>query len=1622
MLPRVPGDRAPSKTRAFRVVLAGLVLPPAFAAALLLGAVLHLELPLTRRVVLGLVASSLDGALAGRVRVGRLERLGPSSLAIADVRISDPEGHPVLSARRVAVEGPGWLGLLAVLGETPRLVVRRLALEDAEVDLELDDAGTLGLARAFTERPGPPGPPLAPPPAPIRVILERIEIDRVRVRGALAPTHTLDTVVTELLASLRFEPASLDLDLTRATVTESKLAPMPVHASIALSLRLPRDAGGAVGPPTEGAAEVDATLGTLQIRLRGRTRAGRHALTLVAPRVEREALVAWFPESPIQPPSPVGMELRLEGDGDGLEAAARVSVPPRSERVFPSGPAKPGTLEVRGRYDNASATLALDVTASELDLATLAPNIGESRIGAQASLRVDAHRRAAHGTIRVGASELAQTHGNVLALPPASGTFDASEGGADARLRIDEPGGPTEALVRIGANRALEFALHTVVPVLGAIPRLESALPQVATLRGSGELTASGRYADGVLDAFATARVRGLAAPREGVSLARAEVDSRVFGALDALRIDARARGETLAISGRTVPSIALRATGFAAHPRLHAEAVDDDARTWTAEGVLEATKKTLHDVSLELSRAGSVVHGRIQSLALGPQNDVQLGSVVLGGGDVGGTVRGDMRVVGGELDGQLEGDGIDLHAISKLLALPVPLRGTVDVDVDVRRTGNAARVGYAKVSVHDASALFVEGVDGTVTVDFEGTHVAPHAELRWRGATPAGNCTKGIFSAALGGYLDLDGPLVSADTWTTATGKLELEESTIDLDCAAPLVAALVPRERVPFGSLGGNVELRLVAERKRAGGEFALAHVSLVTSGLSISAPSDGAGKLAWQSDRLDARVDARADTSTGAVTLDATLLDATRRNAAASLATVHVEATLDPRWLSTPPTSAGLVLGLAMTPFSARVDAPELDERGRAALPSPWREALVPVGGTLSVAARAAGTALDPNAAIRARMRNLTAGGAAAEAGVPPVDIEVIGTYRKNTGRVSAWLELPVEGGTRRTIAELDAQLERPPLRLFGPPERARLAGTARLNGFPLGAIDALTRRDINGNLSGKVVLHDDGVHHQLAARIEGQGMRLGAVAFNEFRIDLGSRENGTTSEFEAKARLGAVGGGRLVLRGESSLHWRDGVPELDVNRPGTVSLEATAFPLRSLQPLLPKEITSVGGKLDGRASAAFRDLSGSDVILQAGLTVAGGSLHVPDYGQELSDIGALITARPGLISVNDIRAATPTGRLSGELDARLAGFRLIDFTGQFSVPNGEELPVALQGQAVGTVGGTIALRGERRDAEHLDIDLTAADLRLRLPASNTLRRTRLSPQPLAPHPDVVVRQPQSPPQALETKPGFVAVNVVLRNTTVEGSALRLTLSTAPDHPIRVAGPNDLSGELVFSSGFVKLMGKTFELDRGVVRLRSDEPSNPYVNMTAHWNAPDGTVVFVDYGGNVQPLTREKLHFRSNPPRSEDAILGLVLFGDTFDLTGSVATDAQRQASQAISGVLAAEMNQLFGDALPGLSAGIGAASEGYTSTTVSYQITDRFSAQAVVEQAPGTGPLGALGGTSGSTGSTTNAGVASGDTRARLGIDWRFADRWLMRGTVGVSSGAASGLEFLYQLRY
>lgn len=1613
---------ATSRAKPLQRVLWGIAVLPAFLAALVLGTSLHLNVPVARRVLSRFVNDGLREAVAGTVTIGRIDRLGPGSLTLADVRIAEPDGTEVLTIKRLELDGPGWLGLRSLWAKAPGLVVRRLAITEANLELGIDDAGQLGIARALKERVGPVAPTAAPPSKGFALRIERFEFDRVRIHGTPGTSHPLDGAVTAVVGSLDLAPTGLQLAVEHAEFAAPNCVPAPLQGSLKLGLQAPRDASGTEFLAPTLSSDVDATFGVLQLRVHAEIRDETLTISAISPSVGQDELAVLLPELPLRPPRPIALELHLKKTGGALQATARATLPARNERTFPSGPALLGNVEVEGRYEPTSGNVAVEVTASEFDIATLAPSLGQSRIDVRGSARLNTRARVVHGAVHVSASELAMADGKVLAFPAASGSFSASASGSEVRLSFDEPGSPSEGRFLIGADRAVEFALHALIPALDSVPRLKALAPDLPAVRGKSELTAGGHLANGVIDAFAHARVQTLSIPQRGLRLERGELDSHVFGPLDALQLDASARGESLGILGKKFPKFTLRATGSRLRTRVRAEVLDDAQRTWKAAGFLEPAQKTVKDVSIELSRIGTYAHGHINAVSLGPRDEVKLAELSLGGGDVGGTLKGQLSLVGGDVEGQLEGEGIQLQALSKLFALGESLQGTLDIDIDTLRNGPVGQAGYAEVRLHNAGTGTVEGVNGTISVDFEGHHVSPHAEFEWRGAQSTSSCAKGVLSAALGGHILLDGPLLQPSTWSGATGQLELQESTIDLDCLSPFLQLWVPHDRQPVGKLGGKVELELVAERRTPTDKFALTGVEVLTHGLQVAAPADDAGKVAWRSDHLDLRLKAHADATTGAFTLDANLLDATLRHATTPLGTVHLETTLQPSWLSDPPPLAMVALGLATKPFAARLEVRDLAERDRRALPSPWREQLASVGGSLSIIARAGGTALAPEGAFRAMIRGLEAKEATLDRGIPRVDVEAIGTYRENLGRVSAWVELPVPGGSAHTIASLDAQLEKAPLRLFGPAQRPRIAATARINRLPLGAIGALSQRGLQGNLSGRVAFRDNGAEARLDARLSGSEMRFGGIDFDEVGLDLGPRENGRASEVQAEARLRAHNGGSIILRGSSSLRWNDGVPALDLTLPGALAAEAMAFPLRVLQPFLPKEITRVDGRLDGRLSASFRELTENAVVLSGALSVTDGILQAPNFGQELSNLGASITARPGILSVHDLHATTPTGKVTGRLDARFAGLRLIDFTGQFVVPADNELPLALQGQPIGTLRGVVTLRGEQREAEHLDVDVTAAGLQFRLPLSPNLGSTRLAPQELAPHPDVVLLQPLVPSEVSKQKPGFIAVNVVLKDATVEGSALKLTLSTEADHPIRMDGAADVSGELVFGAGFLKLMGKTFELDRGVVRLRSEEPTNPYVNMTAHWNVPDGTVVFVDFIGNVKPLTREKLRFRSNPPRNEDAILALLLFGDTYDLNGTAVSDAQRRANQALGGALVAELNQLFGEALPGLSAGIGAAAQGYTATTVSYQFSDRLSAQAVVEQAPGTGPLGVLGPSSDSGGTSTNQGVNNGDARTKLGVDWRFADRWLMRGSVGVSGGAASGVDLLYQRRY
>ncbi len=211
--------RTRRRTPWWRYVLVAIALWPVFSAALVAAALLHLNVPAARRAAAGIVNGVLAEQLWGTVRVGAIERLGAGGIAVGELTIDDEQGVRVLTAHGAELRGPGWLGLASLLGDAPLLVVPSLSLDDAELDLALDESGRLGIDRALSDKPGPPGPPAPPTPPALAIWLERLALGRVHVIGKLpGEGRAIDATLAGFAGSaalglrdIRFEIESADL-------------------------------------------------------------------------------------------------------------------------------------------------------------------------------------------------------------------------------------------------------------------------------------------------------------------------------------------------------------------------------------------------------------------------------------------------------------------------------------------------------------------------------------------------------------------------------------------------------------------------------------------------------------------------------------------------------------------------------------------------------------------------------------------------------------------------------------------------------------------------------------------------------------------------------------------------------------------------------------------------------------------------------------------------------------------------------------------------------------------------------------------------------------------------------------------------------------------------------------------------------------------------------------------------------------------------------------------------------------------------------------------------------------------------------------------------------------------
>jgi autotransporter translocation and assembly factor TamB len=177
---------------------------------------------------------------------------------------------------------------------------------------------------------------------------------------------------------------------------------------------------------------------------------------------------------------------------------------------------------------------------------------------------------------------------------------------------------------------------------------------------------------------------------------------------------------------------------------------------------------------------------------------------------------------------------------------------------------------------------------------------------------------------------------------------------------------------------------------------------------------------------------------------------------------------------------------------------------------------------------------------------------------------------------------------------------------------------------------------------------------------------------------------------------------------------------------------------------------------------------------------------------------------------------------------------------------------------------------------------------------------------------------------------------------------------------------------------------------------------DPDNPQLVVTASIDVPDGTRIFADVIG---PSKTIKVTLRSEPARSQDEILGLLLFGSEEGLAGSPPPDQQPDPTQRAAGVASGPVTQAINKALAGISAlevttRIDTSQAANPRPEVEVRLTSEMLARVTVQTgmpAPGEPP-----------------------DRTLLTIDWRFTPRWSLESTVG--DEGSTFIDLLWHHRY
>jgi translocation and assembly module TamB len=1438
-----------------------------FVTATAAAAVVHLNVPATRRLVATRVTSILHDQLAGDVTIEQIGGLGLRGVDGVRVRVKDPEGVQVLYVDGVRVRLRAIEAARSFLfgkGDI-NVSVDAASIEHADVSIAGDPAGNLRLANAFAARnPTPPTPP-DPNARGVRVEAPSVRLTHAWVHGQAPGAPPADADLDQLVIHGHYDPKLLRADLEKVDLRARGL-PRAVdpRGRLVGHFAMPSDTGKDMGLDARFEGQIAGVATAVHASMDGQQVAavvdGRDATG--------EGMRATFGE--------IGLKEDVV-----LHAEAHGELP----KITASG---------NVRFGRGSAQLAADVDVSDgtkvdaklevrhVDLRAIVPTAPSSDVG------LDAH---AHLTIAksgaTSADGTVDTLPGVVAgqtLPLLRARGDLASGVAHAVGTLVDPRGKADFEVSsrtVGKDSIAQGRIDVSVPDLARLPSVGgSKLAGHAVVHAEG----SANLAKKTFDARAHVAGGGLAYGAQTVD--NVTVVASAEGTLDHPVVDVGVHAGTVASGSQkiAVADVRARIEPGATTTVRHAH-VD-----FVKEGItLSATAERVQVVGSQLRVDGAVVTG------------------------LGEPIRADVSRNATEIHMKVDAPYIDLRRVAVVLGRPDAVRsGRLGLNGDVVLSRNRA-TGELHATADSISASKIEG--GTMALDaaFDGKRldVDMNAEL---------GDTASIKLATNG--LVIGGSPLEAKSWSRAHGRAKFD---CHFDMAK--LAALVPEDMVPFSELRGTGVIAGTVRRDSGNVPPEMSvHVhsrGLVIAGKSTHEPLHDVqhkervtGVQPWRSEGVDFTFDARVDGTSGAGEVALHAVD--KRGTVAAL---DVKADLPYQEAFTTPARAMELL--ARAPISAKVVIPK---RALAEMPELTGARTMP--GTVEAELTVVGTALDPRVQLEAHGRGVRSPSLPEKLAS---DVDVTLTYDGRKGDLVATTMAEKHRVLDMSAhVELDSRdLLKPtgePLAWTGS-AKMKLGSFPLQSLGPLA--DRRIRGHVSGEASIDDLHRDARVHAQVSVDqlkvgratyksgtivVDAHDGKLGAKARldqTDGYADLSAKTDlqwgaALTPTLDPSANVEAHLEAKAFQAGAILPFVRNVFNELD----GRIDADATArigFGAKDAQ-LVGNvvfhdgtvQFASFGEELkDARAKVSFKPggvITIDDVFMRSsegeltakgvvktrglGLATASASMHIPDRKAiDVSTQGQPI----GAVSGDVLLAATASD------DGKLLKV-------QVDVPKMKVVLPQRMKSGLQELGEKENIRvGTFRDPK-------------------TFVRLPLDKDDLA------------PAEASEPEPSTVIdADIRLGDITVtQGSQVRVVLGGSPH--VHIAKTTEVSGQVEVKQGKIDVQGKEFEIEKGTVTFQPDDTSNPVVVATAAWTAEDGSKIYADFVG---PVKTGKVNLRSDPARPKNEILAMILFGTADGANAAPpppgrAPDGTTKAATSLGGGFAAQGLTEAMDDLTGIQA--------------------------------------------------------------------------------------------------